>query len=334
MADFDATPSNVVALTKIVNASIHRKILTEDNFEVVDIRHDTTTPRGNTSAVILVDLSINSPRAPIGVDDRYSRRSIIYSRIDLRDIAEFRKLPKDKNGSYVVSGLTASDIISSLNANIEEDELVIRVTGTSANVAAHSRSLGYIGSISVSTESAVEEDGDKEPEAPTEPTPVQVTAVKVNGAVEQIVKTESLITYTVTPADAEVTDVKYASANGTITADGKYTPEQVGIDTITVTVNGVEGKLTVNVGYTPVTDILIDAPKSLTVGEKGTVTIMVVPDDVSPDSVPQFSATYGTITRDGEYTAPATAGTDTVTVTIESITRTVTIDIVEAPVGE
>jgi hypothetical protein len=72
------------SLVSVANSKIEPKILTDRNFKVLSIKplRSTTSPH-NTVASVQVDLAGDSPIAIVS-SDRYSRRLVEFTRIDLK----------------------------------------------------------------------------------------------------------------------------------------------------------------------------------------------------------------------------------------------------------
>lgn len=135
------------SLVSVANSKIEPKILTDGNFKLLSIKplRSTTSPH-NTVASVQVDLAGDSPIAIVS-SDRYSRRLVEFTRIDLKDIANFRGIPKNEKGQYIGEITSAASVIDLLNAAIGEDELVLIKTADATVVKAAEDSLGYIGAI-------------------------------------------------------------------------------------------------------------------------------------------------------------------------------------------
>lgn len=143
------------SLVSVANSKIEPKILTDHNYKVLSIKplRSTTSPH-NTVASVQVDLAGDSPIAIVS-SDRYSRRLVEFTRIDLKDIANFRAIPKNKKGQYIGEITDAASVITLLNAAIEEDELVLITTADATVVKAAEDSLGYIGSLTFATTTTI-----------------------------------------------------------------------------------------------------------------------------------------------------------------------------------
>lgn len=144
------------SLVSVANSKIEPKILTDRNFKVLSIKplRSTTSPH-NTVASVQVDLAGDSPIAIVS-SDRYSRRLVEFTRIDLKDIANFRAIPKNEKGQYIGEITDAASVIDLLNAAIEEDELVLIKTADATVVKAAEDSLGYVGAITFAGANAEE----------------------------------------------------------------------------------------------------------------------------------------------------------------------------------
>src|SRR5690606_35515988 len=98
----NTNPTSLASLVSIVNSKVEPKLLTDDNFEILSIKPLTlTTSKHNTVAEIRVDLGANLPTKVLTVNDRYSLRTVEFTRIDLNDIAKFRNLTVNATGQYV-----------------------------------------------------------------------------------------------------------------------------------------------------------------------------------------------------------------------------------------
>lgn len=214
------------SLVSVANSKIEPKILTDRNFEVLSIKplRSTTSPH-NTVASVQVDLAGDSPIAIVS-SDRYSRRLVEFTRIDLKDIANFRAIPKNEKGQYIGEITDVASVIDLLNAAIEEDELVLIKTADATVVKAAEDSLGYVGAITFAGAS----------EETEEPEPVVLTALMIIGPSTMGVETETTFTVQPTPADVEVGTLTWGTTGGMIdAATGAFiAPSESGNVTITV----------------------------------------------------------------------------------------------------
>lgn len=226
------------SLVSVANSKIEPKILTDRNFEVLSIKplRSTTSPH-NTVASVQVDLAGDSPIAIVS-SDRYSRRLVEFTRIDLKDIANFRAIPKNEKGQYIGEITDVASVIDLLNAAIEEDELVLIKTADATVVKSAEDSLGYVGAITFAGASEeTEEPGEAErPGETEEPTPVVLTALMIIGLTTMITDDETTFTVQFTPADAEPGTLTWSATDGVIDpATGAFiTPSEAGNVTITV----------------------------------------------------------------------------------------------------
>lgn len=149
----NSTPAQLNALVSIVNRKSLNKILTGNNFEVLSVKpYSSAISPHNTVVEIRVDTLANSPAIAIADQDRYVKRKVHVSRIDLKDIAEFRGIPKNELGQYAFEDPSLEGIILELDANIQEDELEAILVDQDTQVAvirAKPDSLGYVGSLTI-----------------------------------------------------------------------------------------------------------------------------------------------------------------------------------------
>ena len=220
------------SLVSVANSKIEPKILTDRNFKVLSIKplRSTKSPH-NTVASVKVDLAGDSPIAIVS-SDRYSRRLVEFTRIDLKDIADFRAIPKNEKGQYIGEITDAASVITLLNAAIEEDELVLIKTADATVVKAAEDSLGYIGAITFAGASGETE----EPEETEENDPVVLTVLTIIGPSTMIAETETTFTVQPTPAEAEAGTLTWGATDGMIdAATGIFiAPSEAGNVTITV----------------------------------------------------------------------------------------------------
>lgn len=226
------------SLVSVANSKIEPKILTDRNFEVLSIKplRSTTSPH-NTVASVQVDLAGDSPIAIVS-SDRYSRRLVEFTRIDLKDIANFRAIPKNEKGQYIGEITDAASVIDLLNAAIEEDELVLIKTADATVVKAAEDSLGYVGAITFAGAAGEPE------EEPEEEPPVVLTALTINGPGEITANGEANFTVTPTPAGASIAGLVWTTDGGVIDNTGAFiAPAESGTVTITAKVGSVTKEL-------------------------------------------------------------------------------------------
>ncbi len=226
-ADNSAT---LKALVSVANSKIEPKLVDDKNFTVLSVKPlRSTTSKHNTVADIRIDLSSDSPIA-IVASDRYSHRRVEFTRIDLRDIAEFRGIEKNAKGQYVGDITDVASAIALLDAAILEEELVLVKTATATVVKAVEGSLGYIGAITFAGVSQTEEPGEEELE------PVVLTALMIVGPETMIAETQTTFSVQPTPANAEAPNLVWSATAGLIDQDGVFVaPAEAGEVIITVT---------------------------------------------------------------------------------------------------
>jgi hypothetical protein len=167
-----------------------------------------------------------------------------------------------------------------------------------------------------------------------------VTAVVVTPpSASTIVK--STLTFAATVAGTTTDkNVTWQAKLGTITTAGVYTaPTVAGTDTVTATSMADPAKsasaqiVVTTTAPTPPTSAAVKvAPATASIAVKGTMTFAATVTGTTNTAV-TWTAKLGTITASGAYTAPATAGADTVTATSvanTSVTGTATLTVTSA----
>lgn len=225
----DSTNPQLDSVVSIANASIRPKILTSENFEVISVQpFKESTSTHNTLVTVKIDLGAATPLVALPESDRYAKRDVKFTRIDLKDIAAFRAIEKNAKGQYVGDITDVASAIALLNAEIGEDEIVLVKTADSTVVKAVETSLGYIGSVTFAGASETEE-----PETPLEP--AVLTALLVVGPATMIAETETTFSVQPTPAEAEVGAVVWTASAGLIDNTGVFVaPAEAGNVAITV----------------------------------------------------------------------------------------------------
>lgn len=228
----NTNPTSLASLVSIVNSKVEPKLLTDDNFEILSIKPLTlTTSKHNTVAEIRVDLGANLPTKVLTANDRYSLRTVEFTRIDLKDIAKFRNLTVNAKGQYVADVTDLAGVIELLGANIAEDELTLIPLSDAFIVKAAPDSLGYVGSLSFA--GTADEEGEE-----TDPVivPPVLEALAIQGPATITAESEVTFTATHTPAELEAPVIVWTALNGSIDASGLYlAPSEAGVDTITAT---------------------------------------------------------------------------------------------------
>ena len=173
------TPKSTLFVAEKVNKNIRPKILNDNNFEVISIKPELNAGDNfNTSVTIRVNLGSGDP---LPTTEQFATRVVRVRRIDLKDIAEFRKLPKDEAGNYYISGADSESIALTLDCNILENEMIITPVGDRYRVTAAPTSLGYIGGITFIVGDAAIEEGGDDTEEPEVIAPANLTVNELNG---------------------------------------------------------------------------------------------------------------------------------------------------------
>jgi pectate lyase len=170
------------------------------------------------------------------------------------------------------------------------------------------------------------------------PTPPTATSVTVSPATVSIATGGSITFTAAVQGPATNTSVTWAASSGAITSAGVYTaPASVGTATITATSVADTSKFataSVTIAAASVTSISV-SPTSASTATNGTLQFHdTLSGSVSNPSV-TWTAARGTINSSGAYTAPTSAGNDTVTVTsVADATKFATATVtVSAPVS-
>lgn len=164
----NTNPTSLASLVSIVNSKVESKLLTDSNYEVLSVKPLTSsTSKHNTVAEIRVDLGLNAPTKILTANDRYSRRSVEFTRIDLKDIAKFRGLTINAKGQIVSEATDIASVIELLGAAIAEAELKLIPLSDAFIVKAVENSLGYVGAITFKGVGTVTEPEDGDEEEPT-----------------------------------------------------------------------------------------------------------------------------------------------------------------------
>jgi uncharacterized protein YjdB len=117
--------------------------------------------------------------------------------------------------------------------------------------------------------------------------------------------------------------VTWTAALGSITASGAYTaPAKAGTDTVTATsvadtTKSDSATVTVTAPRPTVTSVTV-SPTSASATTNGTLQFRATVNGTDSDKSVNWKATLGDITSSGQYTAPSSAGTDTVTATSDA----------------
>jgi hypothetical protein len=164
------TPTNLSAIVEIANARTKPKLLTLpdesglSNFEILEVKpYTASTNDHNSIATIRVDLGFGSNALPIPEHERYSIRKVPFTRIDLKDIAEFNGLEKNENNAYVGDDLTIEALSALLAPDVAEHVTLTSINEVTSVLKAKADSIGYIGSVTF-----VGKSQPPEPEPPVE----------------------------------------------------------------------------------------------------------------------------------------------------------------------
>ena len=171
------------------------------------------------------------------------------------------------------------------------------------------------------------------------PAPSPTTAVKVAPATTSVAA-KATVTFAATVSGTTNNAVTWQAKLGTITSSGVYTaPGAAGTDTVTATsvANTTEsGTATVAVTAPPssgVTSVGV-SPSTATAATNGRLQFAAAIQGGTSNTGVTWTAAEGKITASGLYTAPGTAGTDTVTATSDADTTkngTATIVVTSPP---
>lgn len=149
----------------VKNASIMKKFLTSDNFEVVRVKPVNPMKGLRYNTIVEIRQPIDPKASPV----RYRTSSHKFMRVDLKEAMRHIGLHENKDGTFTigsipsdVSGLT--EIIEGKIAFVEDDLYFNKTSDTLCSIRAKTDSLGFIGLVTLTTEN----DGE-EPEVPEDP---------------------------------------------------------------------------------------------------------------------------------------------------------------------
>ena len=286
MGDVNTNTTNAIeAVTALANAPTIRKLLRlpdnagKTNFEVLAVRAipELTTNGHNCEVSIRVDLAFGMAGLPINEKERFSVRKETVRRIDLKDIAEFKKLEKNDKNQYLGTVSDVASVATLLGANIGEDDITISQVKDVKLVRAKATSLGYTGAFTVATGGAP---------VVKLPTAIVVTMAdevtvgqKVTGTVVVNPADAADKTYTVTVDKPALATVNAAGTEVTGVAAGVVKVKYVATADATVV-----AEKTLNVKPLPVvkpTGIEITAKDTLNIGDVENVMIKVTPDNAT-----------------------------------------------------
>lgn len=157
----DSTNPLLDSVVSIANASIRPKILTPDNFEVLSVQpFKESTSTHNTLVTVKIDLGAASPLIALSESDRYAKRSVKLTRIDLADVVKFREIEKNSAGQYQIEASTVADVIDALGIGALPEELEEIVVDEEAGVSiirAVPDSLGWKGQFTITRDAGTDE---------------------------------------------------------------------------------------------------------------------------------------------------------------------------------
>lgn len=141
------------SIVSVANAKIAPKILTRENFEVLSVKpFKESTSTHDTLVTVKIDLGAATPLIALPESDRYAKRDVKFTRIDLVDIAEFREIEKNEKGQYILDATTASQLADALETNLNLGEIERIIIDEEAGVSVFRvdpNSLGWKGQITV-----------------------------------------------------------------------------------------------------------------------------------------------------------------------------------------
>ncbi len=142
------------SIVSIANSGIKPKLLTATNFEVLSVEPFKESTSGhNTLVTVKIDLGAASPLIAMTEADRYAKRSVKLTRIDLLDVVKFREIETNELGQYLIEAETIADVIEALDfaANPNElEEIVVDEENGISIIRAVPNSLGYKGQFTIS----------------------------------------------------------------------------------------------------------------------------------------------------------------------------------------
>lgn len=155
MPTLQNVPTTLPALTAVVNARQSRSLLTETNFEVLEVMPYKDARSGfNTMVKIRLDLFPDTV-IPVVDTDRYSIRYVPATRIPFKDAIANAALPTNELGHVLVTDpSTLTAVLTELAPLIAIDPLEVTfavVNETTSVIQARGDSLGFLGGFTVIT---------------------------------------------------------------------------------------------------------------------------------------------------------------------------------------
>lgn len=149
----------------VKNASIMKKFLTEDNFEVVRIKPVKPMKGIRYNTIVEIRQPIDPKASPV----RYRITSHKLMRVDLKEAMRHIELNENKNGTFTVTSIPTdvAGVISLFEGKItfvEDDLYFNKADDKTCSIRAKVDSLGFIGLVTLTTEN-----DNGEPEVPEDP---------------------------------------------------------------------------------------------------------------------------------------------------------------------
>ena len=174
MAETKSSEDQLKSIQAIVNGEIHSKLLTNNNFKVLEVKATPAARTHNCEALVEIDLYADQPNTQLSTStrDRYVRRTVRFSRANLYGALLNAGIARNKDGSFVIpslAGQTAEAALESIKdvVNIDIKEVTAKLVGQKLTLIAKRDSLGFVGSVTITAVA----DAVEEPEATDEPTP-------------------------------------------------------------------------------------------------------------------------------------------------------------------
>lgn len=156
MANLADRPTQLDDILALANEDTNRKLLTDDNFKIISVEpYSEPREKYNTVAVIEIDLY------PDVSDDlikcaRYATRRVPFTRLTIKDALARAEVSLDKLGRLKVNSVADVDaVLSSFVDKVlidPEEVMFMSVNEKSAVIRAKKDSLGFTGSLTVTTE--------------------------------------------------------------------------------------------------------------------------------------------------------------------------------------
>lgn len=161
------------------NAKVGRKLLTDDNFEVVSIRKRTPNHIDKTNTIVEVSIDmVGEDCGPVLVNETKARKFVRMYRPSLNEAFELAGFEVGKDKAWLVGNVSDLDTVIGAVGDklaIEESDIdLVQVSDGFIFLHANPNSLGFTGSVTLTDQANEEEPGlEPEPE-PVEPPPAPV----------------------------------------------------------------------------------------------------------------------------------------------------------------